>query len=834
MKKKTVYLSVAFIFACLLLCAAAFGAVCDFTAHAENAGGGIYARFGDVTAVYCDESGFAVADENGFYFYKNGTDKVEIPELAGAVALLGDKDTRFAVKGGKVYAYTVDAPESGAFAPQSIIGDESFMVSFAAMGDGAIYCASKTEIRKYGVSGERDSAFSSPELGGKNIVGLAAANGKVYYSVNKNKSYSDIYETGGTLLATVRSDGAIAGGGSSVYSILRGGRVATVGFDGESAINDNDYAVAIYADKNGALCYATDIGEILRLDGSSGAETVLAASESSRDGYYSQPSYAVARMGKLVICDTLNDRIAVLGSGDRSVRSVKISGGKEVFSVHDGTYRELPRPTAAHIDNCGNIYVAYAARKIAVFDSELQGYATYSCPSDASGKITALTGDNRNNVYALVGGVVYKITTSGGEAAFTRVFDGADTIAFAAGGDKMYYSSGSVVYSVPLEKIGDGSAAASVAFTAPGRVSAVAVDRAGNVFCAAASGSGTDIIRHDSEGDAVIYTAPSDNAAISISLTQSGGASYGDVVVTDGSNSKIVVIDGSEVGVNLSVGAAPEVRPYDREGIVRRTINACSVYGTPNETDAISHVGADAEILAAKYDVDGFPDYSYVYYEDKITAKLVRGFVFKSNLSEPADYAKPPAETGYVYGEGSTLYDMPSICADPVIKNIPKNTHLKLLPFTDYTSSGTRWYRVVTDDDNASYGYIPVSAVSVRGFVPDGARPQYNAVIKSYNGSVGAKTYSLNADGSYSEIEQSFLLTGTKVEVVGAFDTSEKYTQIKYFDDRLGTCSCYVETVYIDYNNVSVVQIVAIIIAVITAILLVLLLVRIYMKKRKI
>ena len=91
-----------------------------------------------------------------------------------------------------------------------------------------------------------------------------------------------------------------------------------------------------------------------------------------------------------------------------------------------------------------------------------------------------------------------------------------------------------------------------------------------------------------------------------------------------------------------------------------------------------------------------------------------------------------------------------------------------------------------------------------------------------------------SADGSYSEIEQSFLLTGTKVEVVGAFDTSEKYTQIKYFDDRLGTCSCYVETVYIDYNNVSVVQIVAIIIAVITAILLVLLLVRIYMKKRKI
>lgn len=57
--------------------------------------------------------------------------------------------------------------------------------------------------------------------------------------------------------------------------------------------------------------------------------------------------------------------------------------------------------------------------------------------------------------------------------------------------------------------------------------------------------------------------------------------------------------------------------------------------------------------------------------------------------------------------------------------------------------------------------------------------------------------------------------------------------KIKYFDEKLGTSECYVETIYIDYNNISVVQIIAIALAVITFILLIIMLVRLYMKKRK-
>ena len=836
MKKKAVLISMTLLFAC----AAIFGALTNSAVLAETTGGGLYARFNGITAVYGDDGGFAVADEDGFYFYKNGTDKVEIPELTGAVALFGDKEARFAVKDGKVYTYTVDAPESGAFTPQQIIGDENFTVKFASLADGSIYCASDTEIRKFDIAGVRDDTFSSPDLGGKTISGLAATDGKVYYTVYKDRNYTNVYEVGGELFATLKSDGTIAGGGNALYAIMRGGEVSVVTEGGEEEVAGHDFAVAIYADKNGSLYYATDIGEAIFRNAVTGDETVLAASESSRDGYYSQPSFAVARMGKLVVCDTLNDRVAVLGFGDRSIRSVRVTGGNEIISLHEGSYKTISRPTAAYIDNNGKVFVAYAARKIAVFDQELNSFDSCSCPDETEGKITALFGDNGNNVYALIGGNIYRISISGKDATFTKVLTGADSAVFAAGGDRLYYAKGSAVYSVSTDKIAEAVVNATTVsgeaeFTATGNVVSLAADRGGNIFYAVGNADTTDVVRHDAESDAVIATIPSANAKISISLSQTGGANYGDLIVTDNGNSRVLIYDGGEARVDLSVGFVPEVRPYDEEKIIRNAIGSCSVYGTPNETDALTRVSAGTALVVAKYDVPGFPDYAYVYYEDKITGKLVRGFAFRSNLSEPAGYADPPAESGYVYSDGNTIYDMPSFGADVVWKNVPKNTSLKLLPFTDYTAGNTRWYRVTAERDGETVaGYIPVGAVSVRGFVPDSVRPQYNAVIKSYNGSIGAKTYSRNSDGSYVEIEKSFLLTGTKVEVVGAFDTSEKYTEIKYFDDRLGTCSCYVETVYIDYNNISVVQIVAIAIAVATAVLLAILLLRLYMKKRKI
>ena len=107
------------------------------------------------------------------------------------------------------------------------------------------------------------------------------------------------------------------------------------------------------------------------------------------------------------------------------------------------------------------MYVAYAARKIAVFNQNLSVSDTYSCPDTVAGKITALTGDNANDVYALVGGGVYKVTFSGGNAEFRQIASGAGAAVFAAGGDRIYYSIGSAVYSAASDKIDEAIAADS-------------------------------------------------------------------------------------------------------------------------------------------------------------------------------------------------------------------------------------------------------------------------------------------------------------------------------------------------------------------------------------
>ena len=63
------------------------------------------------------------------------------------------------------------------------------------------------------------------------------------------------------------------------------------------------------------------------------------------------------------------------------------------------------------------------------------------------------------------------------------------------------------------------------------------------------------------------------------------------------------------------------------------------------------------------------------------------------------------------------------------------------------------------------------------------------------------------------------LATGTRIEVVGAFDTSKQYTQVKYLDAELGTLTCYVPTEYVKYNGVNVVPIVAVVVIAITLVL---------------
>ena len=70
------------------------------------------------------------------------------------------------------------------------------------------------------------------------------------------------------------------------------------------------------------------------------------------------------------------------------------------------------------------------------------------------------------------------------------------------------------------------------------------------------------------------------------------------------------------------------------------------------------------------------------------------------------------------------------------------------------------------------------------------------------------------------------------MEVVGSFDSSEKYTEVKFVDSH-GTITCFVETAYINYNGINIVLLVAIIVIMITVILASIIVARVMRNKRK-
>lgn len=144
-------------------------------------------------------------------------------------------------------------------------------------------------------------------------------------------------------------------------------------------------------------------------------------------------------------------------------------------------------------------------------------------------------------------------------------------------------------------------------------------------------------------------------------------------------------------------------------------------------------------------------------------------------------------------------------------------------------SYGNTWYRV---NYNGRNGYEPGLNLSLLNFEPVFVRPDYNAEIISVNESTFAPTYSLTGT-DYTQLSVT-LPTGTRVEVVGMFDSSRPYTQIKYLDNSLGTLTCYVPTEYIHTDDTNIVIIVAVLLIVVTlSLAITLLCITLYRKNKR-
>ena len=252
------------------------------------------------------------------------------------------------------------------------------------------------------------------------------------------------------------------------------------------------------------------------------------------------------------------------------------------------------------------------------------------------------------------------------------------------------------------------------------------------------------------------------------------------------------------------------------------------LYNSTDEADVATTLKKDERVIVLKYDF-GY-GYAYCAVENE-REELIYGYAFRSTLTEPLAYVEPAGAYCVVYSDSVKLYSLPSK-GSPVTKKLSKNDLLDMIAFPT-----CEWYRVKIDGENENdppiVGYVPVGTVSINSFVPDGDRPQINGEIIEYKGETDALTY-LKTENGFEAIDGVALPAGTKIEVVEGFDTSVPYTQIRYYDDRLGTLTCYVKTVHVRFYSISTVQIIAIVVAALTFILLVLLLIRLYMRRRKI
>ena len=116
------------------------------------------------------------------------------------------------------------------------------------------------------------------------------------------------------------------------------------------------------------------------------------------------------------------------------------------------------------------------------------------------------------------------------------------------------------------------------------------------------------------------------------------------------------------------------------------------------------------------------------------------------------------------------------------------------------------WYKISAD---GIVGYVIAPSLQLGSYVPD-VRPDANATTTE-----SAQTYEL-VNGEFVATENVVLMSGTKVEVVGVFDSNTEYSQIKYYDESAGgTRTCYVKTALLQYEYVTPEQKIALVVIII-------------------
>lgn len=796
-----------------------------------------YRYFDGAKSVFADDSGIVVADNSG------------ISTVTKAVSdgyIVTDKFLAHADKAYRHGKYFITL-ENGVIYTRNTDGEGSFTSEYIEDFDvenGILYAVSENTLYTLQLGEElfdnveaTSVKLRSDDHTKVKASAVAVMNDSVYVAVDSavlSGNKQDICyanTTSGALTAVLMQSDNIYSltamdYSETLYTLTRNNITGYAVMGGGLTVKHSTHdaqTIRIFA--HSGCIYALDaLGALHELSDTFTRDTVLLASASDSDGFFNMPTAAAIKNSTLYVSDYINSRIAVYG--------------KE----YDYNYIDCDAaPTSIACDAGGRLYAAYE-NKVRMLSSD-------SAPiTIENGLVKQIVVDADKRLYILANDGLY-ISDNGGAAK--KVSDKHyKAIALCVAHDDLYAIDGTSVKKIVVH---DDDVTETNYCSISADAFSLAVDLNGNVYTLSVNGI-TRTAKGGNTANAKSFTLSVDGEAytlgfsygqILLSTIENSYVGYGDIIIVDTYKHRVFTTAGNAEALDVElidenynvpnvVGGKSPIRTEKMTGLIRVALNDIEVFSFPMETPSIYTIAKGRKVIVPQYDLDDTREYALILIDNLSTGKLIQGYVHKDALSEPLPYVEPPSNDGTVYNSATPVYMWPSPNANTVAgySAVERNTQFTVLDFVDaYRDDyGHLWYRISIA--GGYEGYILGANLSLMSYEPVFIRPAYNAEIISYNGSESAPTYALE-DGKYVELSVR-LDTGTQVEVVGAFDSSERYTQIKYLDAELGTLTCYVETVYLKYNGVNIVLIVAVVVIVITVIIAAIIIWRVvYIKRRR-
>lgn len=621
---------------------------------------------------------------------------------------------------------------------------------------------------------------------------------------------------------------------------------------------------------NSQSIYALKGYNVLRLTTNFASTQEIIASSSNALGFYNKPQDIVTRKGSIYVADTINNRVMIQNSNN-----MFILGNKDNI--------KLIQPRSLSVDFLGNIYVAYNNNHLATFDSE------YKLTSNKDEKviydrtnnpnpnidtyIQQLRVDHKSNLYIITRDNDLYIRENG-ETKFSYVASNIVSINCGLNTTSVYVAQKNST-TPSLVDIFELDITSTPITLNPTLIKFIdnfvdfAVDSDEKVYILKSNNLLGKLNLADGSIEYNYQTVDKAKGLTKIAISNitlkenndDEDIDYRDIVILDTKAHRIRYIDASDYGVDISNEKVPPAFPStaisNTDRIITTLIKDCDVYASASEIYYINSLPSGYKIIVPNYNKNSA--YTLIVADDLNNDTYIIGYVYTQFIKSTFNYyTEAPVAQGKVWKDGGKIYTLPTRYAPSVTPSLTlfKDDIVDLSDFAyelsydsikyygyidNYQTNVLTWYKITYTSNNIKYeGYLPSYYISFYTPTPiETIKPQTNAEIISKdksNPSIGAVVYFWNDsyDSPMPELSLLPLDVGKGVEVIGTFNSADRFTRIYYdLDDGAGTIDCWVESENIKYYGVNIFVIVMTIILSITAIIIILLLLNYYTSKKK-